>query len=477
MVSQRARIARAWAITVVSLLGVGTTVFLAPSALAAAGLTLSSTTLNFSPTPVGDLSPVLSLTITNNTGSNVTAQIGGGALNSGHDFVYDGENCPSTLNPGDTCAASYQFSPESVASHLSDTASLMVQGTVVTITLVGVGSPDFTVTPTTLAFPDTVVGFTAAMQSVVITNVSSHSHAPNLAGGALFHHTDFASDGQTCGTLAPGASCAFRYHFAPTGPGTLTDGTDITVDGIAHPITVTGKAITGIDISPTTMQFPDTPVGQLSSTMDVTITNVSANVLHPGIGGGSLAGGQNFVYDGENCPDTLAPGQACRASYQFAPKSAGQKTDTATLMISGGTVPISLVGGHSSATSSNHPASAQPTSPHPTPTHPIQTNSTEQRTTAATSPTASTAADSSATDSATTVASGQSTSTQDEASAGAGGIAVNSSVTGDSTARPQPLTARANSGSSFWPYVWIAVGIIAVLAIGFGGYAFGRRRR
>lgn len=312
-------------------------------------------------------------------------------------------------------------------------AALLGAGMAVFTAPAAFAAADFTVAPTSLTFPDTVRGSTTPMQSVVITNVSSTSQAPNLAGGALFDHTDFASDGQTCGTLAPGASCAFRYHFAPTKTGTLTDGTTIGVDGVNYPITLTGKGITGIDVSPTSLQFPDTPVGQLSSTMDVTLTNVSGTVLHPGIGGGALVTGRNFVYDGENCPGTLAPGQACDATYQFAPKDPGRRADTASLAVAGGTVTISLTGGPSTTTT---PATATHRATTPVPSQHSGRTVTQSGSQRAT-PTLSTGTE---TDGA-------------DAAAGSGG------------------------GTSSWLFVWIVIGIIVILGIGLGAYALGRRRR
>jgi hypothetical protein len=454
----------------------------APIAAAAPGdLAISSTSLAFPRTPVGDLSADLAVTITNNTGSAVTSGVGGGALAGGTNFVYDGENCPTTLNPGDSCAATYQFSPKS-ASALSDTASLTVQGHAVTIRVTGTGVPDFSVGPTALVFPDTVVGFTTPMQSVVLTNISAQAHSPSLAGGALFHHTDFASDGQTCGSVPPGGTCAFRYHFAPTTVGSLGDGTTIGVDGINYPITLSGKGITGIDITPTTLSFPDTAVGTMSTPMDVTVTNVSTQVLHPGIGGGALTAGTDFVYDGENCPSTLAPGAACQATYQFAPKSTGRHTDTATLMVSGGTVTITLVGGHGSTTTTSTPTT------HPVTTHPVTTHPATTRPVAPTT-------DSTAGLGDVLTTGGSPVASSATGSGGAGSSATGSSATGSGVAGPSAtessigssetgatsavvlLAGSAGSSPSGWLWVWIAIAVIAVIGLGIGAYALGRHRQ
>ncbi|MGH2513107.1 MAG: choice-of-anchor D domain-containing protein [Candidatus Limnocylindrales bacterium] len=302
-------------------------------------------------------------------------------------------------------------------------------------------TPNFTVGPTQLTFPDTVVGFTSGMQSVVLTNVSGTAQAPNLAGGALFHHTDFASDGQTCGLVQPGGTCEFRYHFAPTKLGALTDGTTIGVDNVNYSITLKGKAITGINVSSTTLQFPDTPVGQLSATMQVTLTNISTQVLHPGIGGGALASGRDFIYDGENCSDTMAPGNACEATYQFAPKSSGRRTDRATLTVAGGSLVITLVGGR-------NPATPRPTA------------SPTKRPTPLPSPTAS------------PTASPTPTPTLSPSPT----VLVSVLATPAPTASAGFLAASSDSAATqSSPLIWLAV-LATIVLVAVGGFLLGRRR-
>src|SRR5262249_33821783 len=72
---------------------------------------------------------------------------------------------------------------------------------------------DFTVTPTTLNFPDTYVGGTASLV-VTIKNISATSQTPEFAGGAPLDGTNFGGT-QNCGgkTFAPGDTCQFTYDF------------------------------------------------------------------------------------------------------------------------------------------------------------------------------------------------------------------------------------------------------------------------
>jgi hypothetical protein len=448
-------------------------------------LTVSSTTLSFPATPAGDLSSTLAVTITNGTPSPVTAGVGGGALAAGTDFVYDGEDCPTTQAPGSSCSASYQFAPKSAAA-LSDTASLTVQGSPVTIHLHGKGVPDFSVSPTTLVFPDTVVGASTPMQSVVLTNISASAHTPSLAGGALIHRVDFVGDGQTCGSVPPGGTCAFRYHFKPTTVGDLTDTTTIGVDGANYPITVSGKGITGIDVTPTALSFPDTAVGTQSSPLEVTLTNITTQVLHPGIGGGALTTGTNFIYNGENCPDTLAPGAACQASYSFAPTSDDKHTDTATLMVSGTTVTISLTGGHAVTTTTTTPTiHSTPTTTHPsTHTHHPTATAAPHTSTIAPAPTGPAlpvTADTGATGSPSpAVDDSVAASTAGAASAvrAAAENSPESAVAGAAAAADRGVTTAASTGSpNRWWILWIVLAVLLAAGVGVGAFLFGRSRR
>src|SRR2546426_1185137 len=86
---------------------------------------------------------------------------------------------------------------------------------------------DFTVTPTTLSFPDTYVNATSSI-AVVITNVSGVSQTPSYAGGAPADPTNFGGSQNCAGvTLAPNASCAFTYTFNPTTSGAKSSNTTI----------------------------------------------------------------------------------------------------------------------------------------------------------------------------------------------------------------------------------------------------------
>ncbi|HEX5466146.1 MAG TPA: choice-of-anchor D domain-containing protein [Candidatus Limnocylindrales bacterium] len=464
------------------------------STAAARDFTVGPTELDFPDTPVSAATPMLSVHITNVSGIAKQPSLAGGALIGRKDFVGDGQDC-GVVQPGMSCAFRYHFAPTEVGD-LADSTTIGVDGLTYPITLKGKGITGMTVGPTTLTFPDTLPGSTTAEQSVVLTNISSQTLKPNLAGGALIYRNDFVSDGQTCGSLAPHAACAFRYHFAPTTYGELTDRTTIGVDGLDYGITLVGRGITGIDVSPTTLPFPDTPVGQLSGIVQVTFRNITTQVLHPGIGGGSLASGHDFIYDGEDCPIFMAAGVTCHATYQFAPKSKGQHTDTATFQINGTPMVIALVGGHALPT----PSPTKRPTPKPTPRSTPTSKPTTPRNSSPTpspnatsSPTGSSSSSGPPSSSGSASSSGSdfpATSSAPTGSAGGTGllglgatIGPNGSpgdgaaASGNAQAATSHVPGSTAAASEDGPWLLVLVIVVLVALFGVGAYVVRQRRR
>jgi hypothetical protein len=111
----------------------------------------------------------------------------------------------------------------------------------------------------------------------------------------------------------------------------------------APPITVTPPTGAGsLELSPTNITFPATPVGGTSPLRAVTLTNGSptaVSVSNIAIAGGNPA---NFT-ETNDCPAMLATGALCTIQTFFAPLSA--TSSYATLQVNGGLASIQLSGG------------------------------------------------------------------------------------------------------------------------------------
>ena len=145
---------------------------------------------------------------------------------------------------------------------------------------------EFTVSPTTLSFPATYVGDTASL-TVIVTNTSSSTLTPNFAGGAPNDSTNFGGSQNCAGlTFAPGDSCEFTYTFEPASTGSLSTSTTIAVDSDNFSISMSGSGLDPIGVSPTTLVFPDTLIGDTTS-LDVVVTNISPVSQTPNYAGGA----------------------------------------------------------------------------------------------------------------------------------------------------------------------------------------------
>jgi hypothetical protein len=200
-------------------------------------------------------------------------------------------------------------------------------------------------------FPATVVGDTSAGIDVTITNASGANQTLTaVAGGAPFDSANFGGF-QNCVsvTLAPGASCAFTYTFHPTTLGPLTTTTSFSINGQASgTITLNGTGTPVFGIAPTTVNFPDTAVGDTSAGIDVTVTNLASTPQTlSSVAGGAPFDAANFT-GVQNCVGvTLAPGASCAFTYTFTPTTTGPLTTTTNFSINGqasGTITLNGTG-------------------------------------------------------------------------------------------------------------------------------------
>ena len=208
---------------------------------------------------------------------------------------------------------------------------------------VGAASGDFTVSPTSLSFPDTFVGSTASM-AVTITNGSATTQTPNFAGGAPNDPTNFGGS-QNCAGVAldPGATCQFTYTFEPSSPGDHSSATTIGIDGDNFSISMSGHGVFPFTVAPTDVAFPDTAVGDTSS-VPVVITNISSTSLTPNYAGGAPNDPTNFG-GSQNCAGVaLSGGQSCQFTYTFTPTAPGPWTSSTTIDVDSESFAISLAG-------------------------------------------------------------------------------------------------------------------------------------
>ena len=227
-------------------------------------------------------------------------------------------------------------------------------------------SATFTFTPTSLSFPVTIVGSTSAAETTTVKNTGTTSASITKISLTGINTADFAVSAKTCAaSLAAGATCTVSVTFTPLGSGIRVASLTFTDSATGSPQTVnlqgTAQSSTqSISFYPTSLAFPATTVGTISSSLSTTVANYGAATIS--ITGVHLQGVDlgDFAITGNNCT-TLAQGQTCVVSVSFSPALSGvlqanlEFTDTGT----GSPQAVPVVGTAQSAT---HSISLSPTS-------------------------------------------------------------------------------------------------------------------
>ena len=297
---------------------------LAGNGVARAAFLISPTALDFGDVEVGTTSPDQQIAVTNVSSSPQVVSMAGGAAGDFGGF----QDCQGkTLQPGDSCHITYQFSPPTFGLDTGSTGG-SINGQAFSFNFRGNGvfgasEADFLITPTALDFGDVVVGTTSADQSVTVTNVSSSAHVVSMAGGAAGDFGGF----QDCQgkTLNPGDSCHITYQFTPPGAGPDTGSTGGSINGQVFSFAFKGNglALNPFLISPTGFDFGDVGVGTTSANQSVTVTNVSSSARVVSMAGGAAGDFGGF----QDCQGkSLQPGDSCHITYQFTPPSLGPDT-------------------------------------------------------------------------------------------------------------------------------------------------------
>jgi hypothetical protein len=302
---------------------------------------IAATAFDFGQVPVGATSPAQSVRVTNLSAASVVMSGTAGAPGGG--FVVT-QNCQGhTLAPGAFCTMTYEFHPTTVGAATA-TSSGSWNGQAYSISLAGTGANPtlFHITPTGLDFGDIAQGTVSAPDTVVITNISGATITMNGAGG---NPGGSFSGAQSCQGLAlpPGGHCYLIYNLIGTTAGPATATSAGTWNGQPFNIALKGNVVgPHFLISPTALDFGEVPVGSVSRTDSVTVTNVGLGpVTMNGAGGnpgGSFTGAQS-------CQGlTLPVGGKCYLIYNFIPSATGPATATSAGTWTGAPFSVTLNG-------------------------------------------------------------------------------------------------------------------------------------
>jgi hypothetical protein len=293
--------------------------------------TASPSSINFGSVPVGGRgSQTATLT---NDGSTVV-HVGTTTLTGDQVFGLSADTCSgTTLSVGAACTVQVNF--------ISTTAGAYVLGTLAfnddagnspqTVALSGHDvQPAVSLSVTSLAFGNQLVGTRSANQSVVVTN----SGSSNLNIGTATAAAPFAiaTDGCSNTAVAAGSSCTIQVNFAAATPGAASGTLSIPDDAPTSPQTV---ALSGTGLqphataSPTTIAFGGVRPGKTATAQTVTLTNDGNTTVH--VSTATLTGDGSFTVAANTCTGaTLPVGGTCTVQLGFAPANLGSFTATLT---------------------------------------------------------------------------------------------------------------------------------------------------
>jgi outer membrane protein assembly factor BamB len=215
---------------------------------------VSPTSLDFGMQELGRRSSPRDLTVTN-TGTaplDITAL----ALSGDPDFAINGSGGSATLAPGATRTISLVFTPSSIGERRGTLAiSHNATGSPASVALIGVGTnppppapgvPAASLSPTSLAFGEQLLGGASAARTITI---ASNGSAPLVIGSIALtgsHAADFQLSGGSVGTIAEGFSRTLSLVFTPTalGPRTATLVIQDNAPGSPRTVTFTGTGTT-----------------------------------------------------------------------------------------------------------------------------------------------------------------------------------------------------------------------------------------
>jgi hypothetical protein len=301
-------------------------------------LSVNPSSLTFPSQPPLVASGPQSVTVTNTGGASLAGlsmQITGAPTGV---FSISATSCVATLAAGASCVVQIVFNPQTTGGSAGVlNISSSSPGVAASVGLAGTAqtASGINVSPAMLSFGAVLPGVTSTAQTVTISNSSAFIvPALSVSVSQGFSWTQY-----TCvGSLAPGASCTIGVSFAPTVSGAASGTLTVSSAAIATAATVTlsgiGAVGASIQVSPGSIDFSTTGVGQTSAPVTLTLTNQGTAASVNGL---TLTAPVGFLLVNNTCAATLAAGASCTVGVEFSPQSAGAASGNLTIAATGAT--------------------------------------------------------------------------------------------------------------------------------------------
>jgi len=188
--------------------------------------------------------------------------------------------------------------------------------------------------PASAAFGSWVVGTTSNTIIVRLVNTGSQTLSiPAISIGGT-DNGDFAQTNTCAPTLDPNKNCAISLNFTPSALGSrqasLTFSDNAAGSPQSVPLDGTGVAPrAAVTLSPGTMTFAGTPVGETGAAQIITVTNSGATTLL--VAGVTLGGPNPDDFAQTNDCSSVAVNATCTVRVTFTPQAQGPRTATLSL--------------------------------------------------------------------------------------------------------------------------------------------------
>jgi Abnormal spindle-like microcephaly-assoc'd, ASPM-SPD-2-Hydin len=182
--------------------------------------------------------------------------------------------------------------------------------------------------PTTLAFPNTIVGQVSAPQALTLTNTGNATLKISSVTITQPNAPDF-NQTNNCGTsVAAGANCTINVVFNPTTTGARSANVTVTDNAAGSPqkvlVTGTGQAPV-VSIAPTSINFADQQISSSSASQTLVIKNTGQAALT--ISTIAVGGANPSDFSQTNtCGTSLAVNATCNINVTFRPTAAWSRT-------------------------------------------------------------------------------------------------------------------------------------------------------
>ncbi len=236
-------------------------------------------------------------------------------------FAIQTNTCSSTLAANSGCTLAVVFQPTATGSVSGTLTVVTGQGTE-SIGLDGNGESPATdaLSPTSLTFPATPENTASAPQSITLTN----SGGIALTGIQVQASGDFEVANGCGNSLNAQSACTLTVQYTPHTIGTETGSVTITDSLRSQVVLLTGSGTTpATDIlSPTSLTFPATPIGQSAIPQTIMLTNSGGAALEQL---SIQAVGAGFG-ESNNCGSALGAQSTCTITATFQATSLGSVT-------------------------------------------------------------------------------------------------------------------------------------------------------